>query len=39
MNRFFGPISLMLQWPPEWAAFGPTFFFAFLGLYLMRKVR
>ncbi len=39
MNRFFGPVSLMLQWPAELAAIGPTILFAFLGLYLMRRVR
>ncbi|CDZ76980.1 Lipopolysaccharide export system permease protein LptG [Legionella massiliensis] len=39
MNKFFGPISLVFQWPPELAAVGPTLIFALLGLYLMRKVR
>jgi lipopolysaccharide export system permease protein len=39
MNKFFGPISLMLQWPPEIAAIGPTLLFALLGLYLMRRMR
>lgn len=39
INRFFGPISQVLQWPPELAAIGPTCLFALLGLYLMRKVR
>lgn len=39
INRFFGPISQVLQWPPEIAALGPTLIFAFLGLYLMRRVR
>lgn len=39
INRFFGPVSQVLQWPPELAAIGPTCLFALLGLYLMRKVR
>lgn len=39
LNRFFGPISTVFQWPPELAAFGPTIVFAFIGLYLMRRVR
>ncbi len=39
VNRFFGPISQVLQWPPEIAAIGPTCLFALLGLYLMRRVR
>lgn len=39
VNRFFGPVSTVFQWPPELAALGPTFIFALIGLYLMRKVR
>lgn len=39
INRFFGPISQVLQWPPEIAAIGPTAVFALLGIYLMRRVR
>jgi len=39
INRFFGPISQVFQWPPEFAAFGPTCLFALLGLYLMRRVK
>ena len=39
INRFFGPMCLVFQWPPEIAAFGPTCLFALLGLYLMRRVR
>lgn len=39
MNKFFGPVSQVLQWPAEIAAIGPTCFFALLGLYLMRRVR
>lgn len=39
VNRFFGPVSAVFQWPPELAALGPTFIFAFIGLYLMRRVR
>jgi len=39
LSRFFGPVSTVFQWPPELAALGPTFIFAILGLYLMRRVR
>lgn len=39
LSRFFGPLSSVFQFPPELAALGPTFIFAFLGLYLMRRVR
>lgn len=39
MNRFFGPVSMVFQWPPEIAAVGPTLVFALLGLYLMRRVK
>lgn len=39
INRFFGPVSQMFQWPTEVAAFGPTCLFALLGLYLMKRVR
>lgn len=39
INRFFGPIGEVFQWPPEVAAFGPTAVFALLGIYLMRRVR
>lgn len=39
VNRFFGPVSTVFQWPPELAALGPTFIFALLGLYLMRRVK
>lgn len=39
INRFFGPVSQVFQWPPEIAAIGPTCLFALLGLYLMRRVR
>ncbi len=39
LSRFFGPVSTVFQLPPELAALGPTFIFAFLGLYLMRRVR
>lgn len=38
MNKFFGPISFVLQWPPEIAAIGPTLVFALLGLFLMRRI-
>ena len=39
LNRFFGPLSQVLQWPPILAAMGPTVFFALLGAYLMRRAR
>lgn len=39
VNRFFGPVSMVFQWPPELAALGPTFIFALIGLYLMQRVR
>ena len=39
LNRFFGPISQVLQWPPELAAVGPTFLFAGMGFYLMHRVK
>lgn len=39
LNRFFGPVSTVFQWPPELAAVGPTVLFAFIGLFLMRRVR
>ena len=39
VNRFFGPFSQVFQWPPMLAGLGPTFVFALLGLYLMRRVR
>ncbi|CEK09925.1 LPS export ABC transporter permease LptG [Legionella hackeliae] len=39
INRFFGPVSQVFQWPAEIAAIGPTLLFALLGLYLMRRVK
>jgi lipopolysaccharide export system permease protein len=39
MNKFFGPLCLVLQLPPEIAAAGPTLLFALLGFYLMQRVR
>jgi lipopolysaccharide export system permease protein len=39
VNRFFGPVSQVLQWPPIIAALAPTLLFALLGIYLMRRVR
>lgn len=38
MNRFFGPISLVFQLPPELAAIGPTILFSIFGIYLMKRV-
>ncbi len=39
LNQFFGPVSLVFQWPPEIAALGPTLVFALVGIYLMRRVK
>ncbi|MFI4919331.1 MAG: LPS export ABC transporter permease LptG [Legionellales bacterium] len=39
MNHFMGPVSMVYQLSPVLAAFGPTFVFALIGLWLMRKVR
>ncbi|STX29445.1 permease [Legionella beliardensis] len=39
LNRFFGPVSQVLQWPAVVAALGPTLLFAILGIYLMQRVR
>lgn len=39
VNRFLGPVSQVLQWPPLVAALGPTLIFALVGVYLMRRVR
>ena len=37
LNRFFGPLSQVYQWPPIVAAIVPTCIFALLGIYLMRR--
>lgn len=39
VNRFFGPVSMVYQWPAELAAVGPTLIFSVIGVYLMRRVR
>lgn len=39
LNRFFGPVSQVFQWPPVLAAIGPTLMFALLGLFMMAKAR
>ncbi|MFI4963448.1 MAG: LPS export ABC transporter permease LptG, partial [Legionellales bacterium] len=39
LNSFLGPVSMVYQWPPALAAFGPTLLFALIGIYLMRRVR
>lgn len=39
INRFLGPVSQVLQWPPEVAAIGPTLLFALLGFVLMRRMK
>lgn len=38
LSRFW-PLSTVFQLPPELAALGPTFIFALLGVYLMRRVK
>ena len=38
LNRFFGPLSQVYQWPPIYAAIVPTCLFALLGIYLMRRM-
>ena len=38
MNAFFGPISLVYQFPPIWAAVLPTFVFIALYFVLVRRV-
>ena len=38
LNRFFGPLSHVYQWPPFLAAIIPTCIFALLGVYLMRRM-
>ena len=38
LNRFFGPVSQVFQWPPILAAIGPTCVFALIGAYLMRRM-
>jgi len=37
LNRFFGPLSHVYQWPPVLAAILPTCIFALLGAYLMSR--
>jgi len=39
VNRFFGPLSLVYQFPPEISALGPTIIFCLIGIFLMRRVR
>ncbi|MDX1837438.1 LPS export ABC transporter permease LptG [Legionella taurinensis] len=39
LNRFFGPVSQVFQWPPVLAAIGPTILFALLGLFMMAKAK
>lgn len=39
INRFFGPVSQVMQWPPLIAAIAPTCLFAIVGIYLMRRVK
>lgn len=39
INRFFAPVSQVLQWPPELSAIAPTLIFACLGFLLMRRTQ
>lgn len=39
LNRVFGTMSQVLQWPGLVAAIAPTLFFAVLGLYIMQRSR
>lgn len=39
INHFFGPVSAVFQWPAELAALAPTIIFAFVGLFLMKRVK
>ena len=39
INKFFGPVSEVMQWPPIIAGIGPTLVFALLGIYLMSRVK
>ena len=39
LNRFLGPMSQVLQWPPILAAIGPTCVFALLGAFLMFRTK
>lgn len=38
LNRFFGPLSQVMQWPPILAALGPTCVFGLIGISLMRRM-
>jgi lipopolysaccharide export system permease protein len=37
LNQFVGPISIVYQIPPVIAAFSPTFLFALIGVFLVRR--
>jgi len=39
LNRFFGPLSLVYQYPPMLAAMSPTLLFALAGIFLMKRVK
>jgi lipopolysaccharide export system permease protein len=39
MNQLFGPITLVYQFPPFWAAVLPTFFFFFISMGLLLRAR
>ncbi len=38
LNQFFGPFSLVYQFPPFWAATLPTILFSALCLYLLKRL-
>ena len=39
LNEFFGPVSVVMQLPPFWAAILPSIVFALSGIALMRRAR
>lgn len=39
VNRFFGPLSQVYQWPPLLAAVMPTLLFAIIAIYGLKRVR
>jgi lipopolysaccharide export system permease protein len=39
LNEFFGPLSIVYQWPPFLAAFFPIFLFALLAYLLQQRVK
>lgn len=39
LNRFFGPLSQVYQWPPIFAAIMPTLLFAIIAMYCLKRAR